>query len=139
MKKLLNKVALKEQQLLKQNDKWASKDQYIQTLLDSNNGDIRSMISSFQFWTTSKDIIKIRDEGSSNFINNNIYLRNESISFFHSIGKIIYGSHDKDRNLIDDNEMINKLLSNNGYSYEYSSGNSNNKKKKKKNKCHDIN
>lgn len=117
MKKLLNGIALKEQSMLKKNNKWDLKDQYIQTLLESNNGDIRSMISSFQFWASLKDDAKA--------IDNSIYLRNEPISFFHSIGKIIYGSHDKERNLIDDNEMINKLLNNYSNSSSSSSGNNN--------------
>ncbi|KAK5773649.1 Rad24p PWA37_004925 [Arxiozyma heterogenica] len=120
MKKLLNIIALNEQLMLKENNKWGLKDQYIQTLLESNNGDIRSMISSFQFWATSKGDIKTVD--------NSVYIRNESISFFHSIGKIIYGSHDKVGNLIDDNEMINKLLHNSSYSHNTISSSINNNK-----------
>ena len=104
MKKLLNNIALEERAQLEVNGKWKSKDKYIKQLLNFNNGDIRSMLSSFQFWATSKDDATV----------DSIYLRTESVSFFHGVGKIIYGSHDKDGTLKDDNEMINQMLDING-------------------------
>lgn len=110
MKKLLNNIALEERAQLEANGKWKFKDRYITKLLTSNNGDIRSMISSFQFWATSKDSNGLSDTNAID----NIYLRTESVSFFHGVGKVIYGSHEKDGSLIDDNEMINRMLDING-------------------------
>ncbi|CAL9738333.1 checkpoint protein Rad24p [Monosporozyma servazzii] len=110
MKKLLNNIALEERAQLEANGKWKFKDEYITKLLKSNNGDIRSMISSFQFWATSKDSNGLSDTNAID----NIYLRTESVSFFHGVGKVIYGSHEKDGSLIDDNEMINRMLDING-------------------------
>lgn len=110
MKKLLNNVALEERALLEANGKWLFKDKYIKQLLNSNNGDIRSMLSSFQFWAT----LKGGDGFNESTGVDNIYLRTESVSFFHGVGKVIYGSHEKNGSLKDDNEMINEMLDING-------------------------
>lgn len=63
--------------------------------LASSTGDIRSGIAALQFWCTSSF-----DE------TNSIFTRESSTSYFHGIGKVIYGSKDNEN----DRYMINELV-----------------------------
>ncbi|CCC68572.1 hypothetical protein NCAS_0B04880 [Naumovozyma castellii] len=92
MKKHLMKLCSKNQSLLEQNKKWSHRTEFV-THLCSNCGDIRSGISALEFWAKSRHSIPLET-------------REQSISYFHAIGKIIYGSHD----IRDDHEMINSLI-----------------------------
>lgn len=105
MKKLLNNITQLEKPLLQKNNKWQQKNEYIKRLIYSGNGDIRSMLSSLQFWATS-----IQNDNDHNIDNDEIYLRNKSDSFFHGVGKIIYGSRDNDDILRSDTDIIDEML-----------------------------
>lgn len=74
-------------------------------ILASTTGDIRSGISALQFWCTSSF------DGE-----NTLFTRHRSTSYFHAIGKIIYGSKESENDvemtndLIDDGMVSNETL-----------------------------
>ncbi|SMN21669.1 similar to Saccharomyces cerevisiae YER173W RAD24 Checkpoint protein, involved in the activation of the DNA damage and meiotic pachytene checkpoints [Maudiozyma saulgeensis] len=92
-KKALNNIVNSEKVLLQQNGKWKQRTSFINNI-SQNCGDIRSSICALEFWATSKGDLELAT-------------RKQPTSYFHAVGKIIYGSKD----IIDDNEMINNLLS----------------------------
>ncbi|CCE62006.1 hypothetical protein TPHA_0B03350 [Tetrapisispora phaffii CBS 4417] len=92
MKKHLTMLATENKDLLKQNNKWEVKELFIKEL-SLISGDLRSSIAAFEFWASSST-------------NLSMFTRNEAISFFHAIGKIIHGS----KEISDDNELINDLF-----------------------------
>lgn len=93
MKKHLKLNCEENRKLLVRNGKWSSKDSVID-LLASRTGDIRSAIANLQYWATSSVDVPLDT-------------REESLTYFHTIGKILHGSHE-----CDDNEMINQLTLN---------------------------
>ncbi|CCD23264.1 Rad24p NDAI_0B02290 [Naumovozyma dairenensis CBS 421] len=108
MKSHLMKLCEVNKELLIKNDKWKDRIRFIKDLISSNsttgtggNGDIRSGIASLEMWARSKS----KTDDTSLLIDST---RESSISYFHGIGRIIYGSKDYK----DDNEMINDLILN---------------------------
>ncbi|CAR26526.1 hypothetical protein ZYGR_0H03400 [Zygosaccharomyces rouxii] len=93
MKKHLRSKCQENRKLLIQNGKWNSKDLVIDQLA-STTGDIRSAIANLQYWATSSVEVPLDT-------------REESLTYFHTIGKILHGSRE-----CDDNEMINQLTFN---------------------------
>lgn len=92
MKCHLTNICLQNKNILVNNGKWPLRDVFIREL-SLSSGDLRSAISTLEFWSTSNvDIL--------------MFTRKEAISYFHGIGKIIHGS----REIADDNEMINNLF-----------------------------
>lgn len=97
MKGVLNNVALREANVLKANDKWGQRMEVIQALT-RETGDIRSALTKFEFWAKSK------------YYSPHLYSNDESISFFHAIGKVIYGSQKAEH----DSEVIDTLFATSG-------------------------
>ncbi|EJS43943.1 rad24p [Saccharomyces arboricola H-6] len=93
LKKHLKLICTKNMALLKENNKWSKKEKVINQIA-LETGDIRSAITTLQFWATSREGLPIST-------------RESTISYFHAIGKVIHGSH----NTEDDNELINTLFS----------------------------
>lgn len=96
MKKHLNIVSHMNAGTLRNNGKWNDVSGYIGDVA-KNTGDIRSGISNLQFWACSSSNNKIS------------FLRENNVSYFHAIGKVIYGSREFDN----DNDMINNLIASN--------------------------
>lgn len=94
MTKYLRKIAMSERQSFT-TGKWSLINEYIGKLAQSC-GDIRSAISTLQFWATSS-----LDQEDITLIT-----RESSVSYFHAIGKVVFGSKESE----DDNKMINNLL-----------------------------
>lgn len=96
LKKHLKNICIKNSVTLKANDKWKDYNEYV-TEISKTTGDIRSAISTLQFWatTSTKD--------------NSQFLRENNITYFHAIGKVIYGSKDFDNT----NDMVNDLVASN--------------------------
>lgn len=92
-KKTLNRIANFENEIIIKNGKWKQRIEYINKL-SLSCGDIRSSICALEFWATSNSNLEFAT-------------RPQSTSYFHAIGKIIYGS----KETTDDNEMINSLIS----------------------------
>ena len=97
MRSLLNNVALREASVLKASDKWSQRVEVIETLA-RETGDIRSALTKFEFWAKSK------------FNSPHLCTNDESISFFHAIGKVIYGSQKTEH----DSDVINTLFATSG-------------------------
>ncbi|GAV52509.1 hypothetical protein ZYGR_0AG05000 [Zygosaccharomyces rouxii] len=93
MKKHLRFMCQENRKLLVQNGRWTAKDSVIDQLA-STTGDIRSAIANLQYWATSSLDVPLDT-------------REESLTYFHTIGKILHGSRE-----CDDNEMINQLTLN---------------------------
>lgn len=94
MKKFLLKIANNEEKSLKSNGKWEQKGQYIAKIAE--NGDIRSCLSALQFWATSNNDTM------------ELYTKNNSINFFHALGKVLFGSQES----IENTEVMSQLLEN---------------------------
>lgn len=92
-KKALNLIATNEKLTLQQNGKWIQKNAFINELSQSC-GDIRASICALEFWATTN-------------IELDMAIRKQPPSYFHAIGKIIYGS----KEIPDDNKMVNLLMS----------------------------
>ncbi|QID84707.1 radiation sensitive protein rad24 [Saccharomyces pastorianus] len=93
LKKYLKLICVDNMALLKKNNKWSKREEVISHIAQET-GDIRSAITTLQFWVTSGGELPIST-------------RESTISYFHAIGKVIHGSHSTS----DDNEMINTLFS----------------------------
>ncbi|QLG74582.1 hypothetical protein HG535_0G04650 [Zygotorulaspora mrakii] len=104
MKKHLSQVCLKNRDSHVWKKKWSQKDAFISQLAQKT-GDIRSGISTLEFWATSS-------------VNVPVETRENSVSYFHAIGRILYGSTD----FKDDNEMINSMME--SFKHYFSQGNS---------------
>ncbi|CDO93347.1 unnamed protein product [Kluyveromyces dobzhanskii CBS 2104] len=65
--------------------------------LASNSGDIRSGIAALQFWCISSF-----DE------DNSIFTRESSTSYFHAVGKVVYGSKDNENDMVTTNDLIER-------------------------------
>lgn len=89
--KQLKKIAAYERKSFELS-KWKERDHYIEKL-SQKCGDIRSAIATLQFWSSSS-------------YNEIINPRESLISYFHAIGKVMYGSKD----ISDDFKMINELM-----------------------------
>lgn len=93
MKRHLMSLCIVHEAHLRKMEKWAQKENFVNHLARLT-GDIRSGIASLQFWATSTgDTLTLTRE---NFV-----------SYFHAIGRVLHGSHETP----DDNEMINLLIS----------------------------
>ncbi|CAI4060677.1 hypothetical protein SKDZ_05G2540 [Saccharomyces kudriavzevii ZP591] len=94
LKKHLKLICVENMALLKENRIWSKREEAINHIAQGT-GDIRSAITTLQFWATSSEALPIST-------------RESTISYFHAIGKVIHGSHSTS----DDNETINTLFSN---------------------------
>mgnify|MGYP003365517455 CR=1 FL=1 len=92
-KKTLNIIANNEKHTLQKNGKWVHKNKFINEL-SQNCGDIRASIYALEFWATTNIELEMT-------------IRKQPPSYFHAIGKIMYGS----KEIPDDNKMINLLMS----------------------------
>lgn len=92
-KKTLNKIASKEEVAFQKSGKWRQRVGYI-THLSQTCGDIRSSICALEFWATSHGDLELAT-------------RHQPTSYFHAIGKVIFGSKDTP----DDSEMLDALIS----------------------------
>ncbi|SCV00377.1 LAME_0G09318g1_1 [Lachancea meyersii CBS 8951] len=99
LRKHLNSICDRERKVFKPG-KWEQKDEFISALTESC-GDLRSGISALQLWATSS---------SSKFASSSV--REQSISYFQGLGRIIHGSKD----ISNDNEMFNDLILSNSTS-----------------------
>ena len=95
-KKTLNKIASNEEAVFQQSGKWRQRVAYINHLAQTC-GDIRSSICALEFWATSHGDLELAT-------------RRQPTSYFHAIGKVIYGSKETP----DDNEMLETLISTTG-------------------------
>ena len=94
LKKHLKLICVQNMKMLKEKNKW-NKRQEVIDFIARETGDIRSAITSLQFWATSSGNLPIST-------------RESTISYFHAIGKVIHGSHSTKN----DNDMINNLFKN---------------------------
>ncbi|CUS22554.1 LAQU0S06e00694g1_1 [Lachancea quebecensis] len=96
LKKHLNNVCAKERKAFFPG-KWEKREAFIKSIIE-HCGDIRSAISALQLWAESS--------AQSSF---GIDTREQSVSYFHGLGKLLYGSKDTGG----DNNTINDLLTSN--------------------------
>ncbi|CAI4433211.1 CDA_G0016140.mRNA.1.CDS.1 [Saccharomyces cerevisiae] len=94
LKMHLKFICVQNMKMLKEKNKW-NKRQEVIDYIAQETGDIRSAITTLQFWATSSGSLPIST-------------RESTISYFHAIGKVIHGSHSTNN----DNEMINNLFEN---------------------------
>lgn len=104
MKKHLVDICNCHKEFLVANKKWCEKDEFVNRLANST-GDIRSGIATLEFWVTSSGSIPMST-------------RQNSVSFFHAVGRVLYGSND----FKDDHEMINSMME--SFQHHFSSRNS---------------
>ena len=93
MKKHLKNVCMANRAFMSQRGRWPQKDLVVQQLA-SMTGDIRSAIANLQYWATSSGDVPFTT-------------REQSLTYFHIIGKALYGSH-----ACSDHEMVNSLMLN---------------------------
>ncbi|CAI4038642.1 hypothetical protein SMKI_05G2570 [Saccharomyces mikatae IFO 1815] len=94
LKKQLQFICVENMTMLKEKRKW-SKRQEVINYIAHETGDIRSAITTLQFWAMSSNDLLVPT-------------RESTISYFHAIGKVIHGSHSRK----DDNDMFNDLFRN---------------------------
>ncbi|KAL6945356.1 hypothetical protein ACO0QE_002807 [Hanseniaspora vineae] len=82
IKRTLNGIARNEKQILLRNSKWGKPTTKIIDHISTGCGDVRSAIASFQLWS----------ETGSSITGQEVTLKQETLSYFHAIGKIVYGS-----------------------------------------------
>ncbi|KAM3161038.1 RAD24-like protein [Lachancea thermotolerans] len=93
LKKHLKNVCVKEREAFFPG-KWEKREVFIKKIIE-HCGDIRSAISALQLWAES---------GAQSAFD--IDTREQSVSYFHGLGKLLYGSKDTDS----DNNTINDLM-----------------------------
>ncbi|CEP63292.1 Rad24p LALA0_S07e06832g [Lachancea lanzarotensis] len=99
LKKHLKAICDRERKLIKA-DRWEQREAFIASIAE-NCGDLRSAISALQLWATTS--------GSASTFTST---REQSVSYFQGLGRIIHGSKD----LPNDSSMINELM------YSHSAG-----------------
>lgn len=93
MKKHLKNICMANRAFMTQRGRWPQKDLVVQQLA-SMTGDIRSAIANLQYWATSSGGVPFTT-------------REQSLTYFHIIGKALHGSH-----ACSDHEMVNSLILN---------------------------
>lgn len=88
VKKTLKGIAHYEKQTLVRNCKWGKSTTDIIDRISTGGGDVRSAIASFQLWS----------EAGSNAPGHVVALKQDTLSYFHAIGKIVYGSKESSDN-----------------------------------------
>ncbi|SCU90410.1 LADA_0F03862g1_1 [Lachancea dasiensis] len=97
LKKHLNDISIREQQSFTPR-KWEHRGEFVSSVVE-HCGDIRSATGALQLWATSSLPIFSKN-----------HTREQSISLFQSLGRVMYGSSD----ITDDNQMVNDLMLSNG-------------------------
>lgn len=93
MKKHLKNICLDNRNFMMQRGRWSQKDSVVDQLA-AMTGDIRSAIANLQYWATSSADVPFTT-------------REQSLTYFHIIGKVLHGSHE-----CSDHDMVNSLMSN---------------------------